>query len=226
MMDIKYEDEYLFVVNKPRGMVTHHGVGVSAGTLYDEILLANPVSADLERGGIVHRLDKNTAGLLVVAKDVKTQELLKDLIKAHKIRRTYLGLVEGVLDGSGTIDKNLTRSSKNRTLYTVCARGTGREAVTHYTAVENFKLFTLVRFVLETGRTHQIRVHAKSIGHPIVGDNEYNPRGKMSRGIGQMLESVEIEFAHPVTCAEVHIKIPTTAVFGEQVRKCGVTVAC
>lgn len=210
-LDIRYEDEYLRVVYKPRGVVI------------DEL-----------GWGYAHRLDKNTCGLLCMAKDEKTLELLQGMLKRHEIKRTYIGIVEGVMQGSGTIDKNLIRSPRNRTLFVTVTGATrgeylsahgqsqsvGRNAVTHFTVIENFKNATLVQFNLETGRTHQIRVHCKSMSRPIVGDPEYNPNGKIARGVGQMLESVDIDFTHPVTGKRVHVTADRSPLFCEILKKC------
>ena len=209
MLDVKYEDEYLMVVNKPRGMVSCKGVGTNGDTL-----------EDITGGYLVHRLDKNTAGLLIVAKDAHSQEVLQEMLQAREIKRTYKGLVEGVLHGTGTIDKNIVRSPRHRTLYIVTDNEHGRKAVTHWAVERNFRGQTLVKFVLDTGRTHQIRVHCKSIGRPIVGDPEYNSGGKLARGIGQMLESVAISFVHPFKPTTIDIEIPTTELFNSVIKKC------
>ena len=191
-LDIVYEDDCLMIINKPVGMVVHPGNGNKSGTLLNALLYYG--NDKLERAGIVHRLDKNTSGLMVVAKTAKAQAKLSEMFERKEVKRTYVGLVEGVLYGSGTIDKNIVRHPKIRTIFTTADTG-GRRAVTHYKVLENHAKTTTIQFQLETGRTHQIRVHAKSIGHPLVDDPEYNPKG----GDGQKLQSVAIEFVHPVT---------------------------
>jgi len=225
MLDIRFQDAHLMVIYKPRGVVVHEGVGVKSGTLQDDLATFYRVmkipTDKLDRMGLVHRLDKNTAGLMVVAKTPQCQEKLNALIKEHKIKRTYNGLVEGVLHGNGTIDKNLDRAKSDRTTYMVVPKPNGRTAITHYTVLQNYARGTLVKFELETGRTHQIRVHCKSIGKPLVGDPEYNPNGKISNGIGQMLESVEIQFTHPITGQDIHISAPTSEIFQENIKKLG-----
>ena len=220
-LDVVLEDDYLMIINKPRGMVVHPGAGVKGGTLLNALMyLANSEErranseCKIERGGIVHRLDKNTAGLMVVAKTATVQASLAAMFERHEVKRTYVGIVEGVLTGEGTIDKNIVRDPKRRTLYTVSttpspcgatpsfSKGSsfgGRRAITHFKVLQNFSKWSLVRFNLETGRTHQIRVHCKSIGHPIIGDPEYNPSSSIKGLSGQMLESVEIEFVHPMS---------------------------
>jgi len=202
------------IVNKPRGMITHHGAGATEGTLQD-LLERN----DLDRNGIVHRLDKNTAGLLIVAKTAEAQLKLQECLRNREIKRTYTGIVEGVVHDHGTINKNLIRSPRNRTKYITTKDG-GREAVTHYWVERQFKKHTLLKFQLETGRTHQIRVHCKSIGHPLVGDSEYNPKSSIKID-GQMLESIALEFIHPITQKEISINIKSTPIFVDVLNKLG-----
>jgi len=208
-LDTVFEDDWLLVINKPRGMVVHPGAGVRHGTLLNALLGRG---ASLERAGIVHRLDKNTAGLLVVAKTAEVQAKLAAMFQKHEVRRAYIGLVEGVVAGEGKIDTQIVRDARRRTLFTTATSG-GRKAVTRYKVLKNFSKWTLVQFELETGRTHQIRVHCKSIGHPIVGDPEYNPNSSVRGLSGQMLESVEISFVHPVTLKSVEFKTHPTEEF-------------
>ena len=198
-VNVVFEDEWLMVINKPRGMVVHPGAGVKSGTLLNALLGRG---IDLERAGIVHRLDKNTNGLLVVAKVQRVHMQLNAMFEKREVKRTYLGLVEGVLSGEGTVDKNIARDPNRRTLYRTVTVG-GRNAITHYKVIRNFSKWSLVEFNLETGRTHQIRVHAKSIGHPIVGDFEYNSGTSIKGLSGQMLEAVKLSFIHPITGKQV-----------------------
>ena len=212
-LDIVFEDDWMMVINKHRGMVVHPGAGVKSGTLLNGLLGRG---VDLERAGIVHRLDKNTAGLLVVAKTAEVQAKLAAMFERREVKRTYLGLVEGVLNGEGRIDKNIARDPNRRTLYKTVVTG-GRSAITDYRVLRNFSKWTLVEFNLQTGRTHQIRVHAKSIGHPIVGDGEYNPSSSIKGLAGQMLESVELGFVHPVSGKPVDFKIKPSEMFSKTV---------
>ena len=233
-IDIVFEDEHLMIINKPRGMVVHPGAGNKNGTLLNGLLylIDNTDEADepdesdkaaLSRAGIVHRLDKNTAGLMVVAKTAPVQAKLAAMLEKHEIERVYHGIVEGAWEGEGSINKNIIRDPKHRTLFTTKSQGSakqvlqttatgGRTAITHYKVLKAFKKHSLVEFRLETGRTHQIRVHAKSAGHPLIGDPEYNPNSSV-KASGQMLESISISFIHPVTGKGVTKKIDTTDEF-------------
>jgi len=211
----------LMIINKPRGMVVHPGAGNKHGTLLNALLWLYDNESDdkPERAGIVHRIDKNTAGLLIVAKDIKTQGLLESMIEKHEIIRNYIGIVEGNMKGKGIIDRNIVRDPKHRTTFIVTDAKHGRHAVTHYEVVENYQKHSLVRFSLETGRTHQIRVHCKSIGHPIVGDPEYNPNSSVARGQGQMLESISVRFIHPITGKQIVAEIEPTQLFKQTLTK-------
>lgn len=210
-LDVVYEDEHLMVINKPRGMVVHPGAGVKSGTVLNALLGRG--QGHLERAGIVHRLDKNTAGLLLVAKTTACQGKLAKMFERHDIQRTYWGLVDGRVTGDMTIDRNIIRHPNHRTIFTVTENG-GRRAVTHLHVLERYAKHTLCEFTLETGRTHQIRVHCKAIHHPIVGDPEYNC------GSGQMLEAVRLDFVHPMTGAPVHVEIAPTKAFAQTRDKC------
>jgi 23S rRNA pseudouridine1911/1915/1917 synthase len=227
-VDIVFQDAHLMIINKPRGMVVHPGNANRNGTLLNGLLYLRESEKSsgagdysdrgkLDRAGIVHRLDKNTAGLMLVAKTAEVQAKLSAMFERHEVKRTYVGLVEGRLEGCGTIDKNIARDTKHRTLFKVVSAG-GRRAVTHYSVIKNYKNHTLVEFNLETGRTHQIRVHCKSINHALVGDPEYNPNSTI-RVAGQLLESVEISFTHPVTREVIEHKIPLTREFAEVLSK-------
>ena len=210
-LDIVYEDEYLMVVNKPRGMVVHPGAGVHSGTLLNALLGRG--QGNLERAGIVHRLDKNTAGLLIVAKTLACQQKLATMFARHDVTRVYHGLVEGKVPSDMTIDKNIIRHPTHRTIFTTTEHG-GRRAVTYLRVLERYAHHTLCEFTLATGRTHQIRVHCKSINHPLVGDPEYNT------GDGQMLEAVQLKFVHPMTGRNIDISIEHTKAFAEVCNQC------
>ena len=232
--EIVFEDEYLMVINKPRGLICEHGAGVKDGETLQDWLnspfdkggarRAGDFDVNLDRGGIVHRLDKNTAGLMIVAKTVDAQNRLSDMMRAHSVKRTYIGICEGRMHGDGVVDKPLIRNPKNRTTYVTAAPGTpnSRDAVTRYRVLEVFRNHSIVEFNLETGRTHQIRVHMKSLSHPLVGDPEYNKKSTVARGVGQMLESVALEFTHPITGERLSFKINTTPLFNEIRRKIAV----
>ena len=210
-LDVVYEDDHLMVINKPRGMVVHPGAGVKSGTVLNALLGRG--QGNLERAGIVHRLDKNTAGLLIIAKTAECQQRLGKMFEKHEIRRTYWGLVDGVVPVDQTIDLNIKRHPQHRTIFTTTEQG-GRRAITHLHVLERYAKHTLCEFTLETGRTHQIRVHCKAIHHPILGDPEYNS------GSGQMLEALRLDFVHPMTKQPVHLTIQPTKAFAEAREKC------
>ena len=218
-IDIVFEDEHLMIINKPRGMVVHPGAGNRSGTLLNGLLSLNGNDdKTLDRAGIVHRLDKNTAGLMVVAKTSKAQSQLSAMFERHEINRTYIGLVEGKMPREqGTINANIIRDPSHRTLFKTTTSG-GRSAITHYKVLQTFPKWSLVQFNLETGRTHQIRVHCKSIGHLLVGDVEYNPNSSIKVD-GQLLESVEISFTHPITHKTIHHKIQPSQLFADTIKR-------
>ena len=200
-LDILYEDKDVIVVNKPQGMVVHPAPGNYNGTLVNALLYhCNDLSSinGVIRPGIVHRIDKDTTGVLVVAKNDEAHNFLSDQLRDHSMKREYYALVEGrIKEDEGTIDKPLARSKKDRLKIGIVEGG--RRAVTHYTVVERYKNTTLVKCVLETGRTHQIRVHMSSIGHPLVGDPLYGFKKSKYRQDGQMLHAKTLGFIHPRT---------------------------
>ena len=192
-----HEDETVLVVDKPAGLVVHPAPSVSDPTLVDW-LGARAGGGERDRPGIVQRLDKDTSGLMVVARDEQTRSALAAQIKAREVSREYLALVEGALDSrTGTIDAPLGRDRRKRTRRAV--RGAGeREARTHFEVIELLPADTYVRAKLETGRTHQIRVHFAAIGHPVAGDPEYGARGR--HGLErQFLHAARLSFRHPGT---------------------------
>lgn len=197
--EIVYEDKDLLVVNKPQGLVVHPCASTRTGTLVNGLLGRVKDLSGINgvlRPGIVHRLDKNTSGLMVVAKNDMAHISLSKQIKDKTCKRKYLALVEGHLkEDSGTIKTYIGRNPKDRKKMAVTE--SGREAITNYRVVKRYVGYDLVEFSLQTGRTHQIRVHAKSLGHPVVGDDVY---GKAVKGLnGQLLHSYYIEFIHPRT---------------------------
>ncbi len=171
-LDVVFEDDSILVVNKPAGLVVHPGSGNWQGTLLNGLLHHAPSQAQVPRAGIVHRLDKDTSGLMVVAKTLTAQTNLVRQLQARTVKREYLAIAEGVIARDGRIDMPIGRHPVQRTLMAV--HDQGREAVTHYTVLQRFPAHRLIRCALETGRTHQIRVHLQYIGHPLVGDPTYN----------------------------------------------------
>lgn len=199
-LDIVYEDEYLAIINKPSGMVVHPALGNYSHTLVNGLLYHfNKISNNNSiRPGIVHRLDKDTSGLMIVAKDDKTHELLSDMIKSREIDRRYLALVWGIVSHDrGRIEAPIGRDINNRQQYTVTDIN-GKDSITNFIVLERLKNVSLLECKLETGRTHQIRVHMNYIGHPIVNDPVYGRR-KVINDFGQMLHSYKLEFVHPIT---------------------------
>lgn len=199
-LDIVYEDDYIIVVNKPQGMVVHPAPGNPDGTLVNGLLYHCSLSGinGVIRPGIVHRIDKDTSGLLVVAKTNAAHESLAEQLKERKALRRYYCIVNGnIREDEGVIDKPIGRHPIDRKRMAVVAGG--REAVTHYKVLERFKGYSLVECRLETGRTHQIRVHMAYIGHSIVGDPVYGIKKERFKTDGQLLHAKTIGFVHPVT---------------------------
>lgn len=201
-IDIVYEDDDLAVINKPQGLVVHPANGNENGTLVNALLyhLKNLSSINgVIRPGIVHRLDKDTSGLLIVAKNDKAHINLAKQIELKTCHRHYIALCVGNFkQDSGTIKTHIARSKKDRKQMAVCDDNEGKIAITNYNVIERYGTYTLVEFVLQTGRTHQIRVHSKYIGHPIVGDEVYGVKDKFKLN-GQLLHAYKIEFNHPST---------------------------
>ncbi len=218
-LDIVYQDDDIAVVNKPSGLVVHPGPGHYDATLVHgllECLSGLSGIGGVMRPGIVHRIDKDTSGLLVVAKHDAAHEMLSEALKQHEIKREYLAIVHGVLDhDQGKIDAPVGRSVHNRLLMDVVKDG--KRAVTHFEVVERFAKHTLVRCRLETGRTHQIRVHFKYIGYPIVGDPQYGPKKDTSL-TGQYLHAIALSFAHPITKEECQFETPIPSSFTDYIK--------
>ncbi len=215
-LDILYEDDDLLVINKPTGMVVHPAPGHSEDTLVNALLAYHPELQGVggeERPGIVHRLDKDTSGLMIVAKNTRTLAALTEQMQRHAIQKRYLALVEGVLSlDQGSIDAPIGRDPRHRQQMAVTARGS-REARTHFRVLQRFARHTLLLLQLETGRTHQIRVHLKAIGHPAVGDPVYgsgNARHQ-PRLERQFLHAYQLQFTHPTTGKTLEFEVPLPA---------------
>ncbi len=206
LLDIVYEDDDLLVINKASGMVVHPAPGHYSGTLVNALLYRFQISGgEKYRPGIVHRLDKDTSGVMLVAKNEKMHEALSNMIAKKEVERHYLAIVDGVIKhDTGTIDAPIGRDPNNRQKMAVTDVH-GKEAVTHFRVLETFTNHSLVECVLETGRTHQIRVHMAYIGHPVSNDPMYG-RGK-STEFGQMLHSKSIRFVHPKTKKEMFFEV-------------------
>lgn len=206
-LDIVYEDDFLAIINKPSGLVVHPAVGNPRHTLVNGLLYHfNKLSSkNTIRPGIVHRLDKDTSGLMIVAKDDKTHDILAKMIKNKEVERKYLALVWGnIRHQTGTIDAPIGRDINNRQKYTVTDINS-KDSVTHFKVLERFKNATLIECKLDTGRTHQIRVHLNYIGHPVVNDPLYGNR-KLINDFGQMLHSKSIKFIHPYSKKEIYFE--------------------
>lgn len=195
-LDIVYENDDLLIINKPSGMVTHPAPGNYDNTLVNALLGKYELSHDVLRPGIVHRLDKDTSGLMVVAKNNKSHDILANMIKNKDIKRTYLALVSGVINHeTGTIDAPIGRDNKNREKMMVTDMNS-KDAITHFRVLQRFRNHTLIECNLDTGRTHQIRVHLSYIGYPIVNDYVYG-KEFIDKDFGQLLHSRRIEFDNP-----------------------------
>jgi len=191
-LDIVFEDDKILILNKPSGLVTHPGAGNTHGTLANGILFARPELSQLDRAGIVHRLDKDTSGLMVVAKTETAKLSLIKQLESHSVSREYSAIVYGSMVTGGMVDEPIGRDSVNRQKQAV-TKG-GKPAITHYRVIEKFKNFTLIKAILETGRTHQIRVHMSHIGHPLLGDFTYGGKVKFPKGAKEELKVAIKEF--------------------------------
>jgi len=220
-LDIVYEDDDIIVVNKPVGMVVHPGAGNSSGTLVNALLHHYPKSAELTRAGLVHRIDKDTSGLLVVAKNLEAQFSLSKQLAKKTVYRVYDLIVYGNVIAGGTVDEPIKRHPVDRVKMAVLPGG--KDAVTHYNVKERFQHFTRIQARLETGRTHQIRVHFSYIGFGLVGDPVYKPRGRVPAGATELLDetlrgfrrqalhAAELGLKHPRTGEEMLFKAPWPA---------------
>lgn len=218
-LDIVYEDDDVIVINKPQGMVVHPAPGHDEHTLVNALLYHCPLSTinGTFRPGIVHRIDKDTSGLLMVAKNDKAHRSLAKQLKDKTNIREYVALVHGrIAEDEGTINAPIGRSLKDRKKQTVVKDG--RNAVTHFEVLKRYRDYTLVKCILETGRTHQIRVHMKYIGHPLVGDPLYGPK-KTIKGNGQFLHAGKLGFVHPTTGKLLIFEAPLPKIFQECLEK-------
>ena len=221
-IDIVYEDKHLIVVNKPQGMVVHPAAGNYTGTLVNALLYltGNSLSAinGVVRPGIVHRIDKDTSGLLVVAKNNDAHLFLSEQIKERKANRRYVALLNGIVKEDGTVNKPIARHPNDRKKMAIVSGG--REAVTHYHVLENYRSgYTLAECVLETGRTHQIRVHMASIGHSVVGDKVYGIKKEKFKLEGQLLHARTLGFIHPQTGEYMEFSAPIPNYFEDVLKK-------
>lgn len=216
-LDIIYEDNDLMIINKPSGLTVHPGSGNYNNTLVNGLMAYTNNLSTLNgssRVGIVHRLDKDTSGLMVVAKNNKAHEILAKMFERHDVKRTYYALCDGVIPyNKAVIDAPIKRDPSNFNKMGVFEDG--KKAITHLEVIKRYKDKTLVKLNLETGRTHQIRVHLKYIGFPIYNDPVYNK--KDATEFGQFLHSKEIDFVHPITKKKIHFEIPLPKEFQEYI---------
>ena len=221
-LDIVYEDDVLIVVNKPSGMVVHPSKGHYSGTLVNALLyhsnsLSDSTSEEIYRPGLVHRIDKDTSGLLVIAKNNDVHQKLAQQIAENKMNREYIAIVDGhFAHETGVIDAPLTRHQTNR-LKRVVEKG-GKHAVTHFEVLDSFADYSLVSCRLETGRTHQIRAHMEFIKHPIVNDPLYHPKGKKATEFGQYLHARTLSFTHPISGEALNFQVDPPKEFEDFIR--------
>ena len=217
-LSILYEDEDILVVDKPKGMVVHPAAGHYSGTLVNAVMYhcGNSLSGinGVMRPGIVHRIDRDTTGSLVICKNDMAHRTLAEQFKVHSITRKYRAICMGVLkEDEGTIHKPLARDPKDRKRMAVTLKGNGKDAVTHYRVLERFRNHTYIECELETGRTHQIRVHMASIGHPLLGDGVYGSGKNAYHLEGQTLHAWKLGFLHPRTLEYVEFDAPLPEYF-------------
>ncbi|GLT18106.1 ribosomal large subunit pseudouridine synthase D [Vibrio zhanjiangensis] len=217
-LDIVYEDDDIIVINKPRDFVVHPGAGTPDGTVLNALLYHYPDIAEVPRAGIVHRLDKDTTGLMVVAKTVPAQTRLVRALQKRNITREYEAIAIGRMTAGGRVEQPIGRHSTKRTLMAVSPMG--KPAVTHYRVAEHFREHTRIRLRLETGRTHQIRVHMAYLQHPLLGDAAYGGRARIPAGASeelatmirqfdrQALHAVMLKFEHPISGEELEFHAP------------------
>jgi len=191
-LDVVYEDDHIMIINKPMNMVVHPAAGNLTGTLLNGLLHHCPGLQDIPRAGIVHRLDKDTTGLMVVAKTLKAQNHIVNQLQTREMGREYEAIVQGTMTGGGSVKEPMARHPKDRTKMAV--HPTGKDAITHYRILDKFPCHTHVRVKLETGRTHQIRVHMAHIKHPLAGDQTYGGRVRLPKGVSTVLRDVLRDF--------------------------------
>ena len=191
-LDVVYEDDHIMIINKPMNMVVHPAAGNLTGTLLNGLLHHCPSLQDIPRAGIVHRLDKDTTGLMVVAKTLKAQNHIVNQLQTREMGREYEAIVQGTMTGGGSVKEPMARHAKDRTKMAV--HPTGKDAITHYRILDKFPCHTHVRVKLETGRTHQIRVHMAHIKHPLAGDQTYGGRVRLPKGVSTVLRDVLRDF--------------------------------
>lgn len=221
-IDIVYEDNDIIVVNKPKGMVVHPAIGNKDGTLVNAIMnickdSLSGIGGEI-RPGIVHRLDKDTSGLLIVAKNDESHIKMSNQIKNREVTKIYIALVRGVInENEATIKMPIGRSTKDRKKMAVSKNG--KDAITHFTVLKRYQKYTLLQIKIDTGRTHQIRVHMAEIGHPVIGDYVYS-NGKNEFGVeGQMLHSQKLKFKHPISGMEMSLEAELPQYFKEIIEK-------
>ena len=217
-LNIVFEDEDIIIINKPFGLVTHPGAGNWNGTLANALLYYDPKLSKLDRAGIVHRLDKNTSGLMVIARNEKSQKYLVEQLQSHSVVREYSAIVYGHMISGGSVNDPIGRDPKDRIKQTVSS--SGKDATTHYRVIDRFKSHTHVKAILETGRTHQIRVHLSHIGYPLLGDPMYGGRVRFPKKASEILKesllgfkrqalhSKKLTLNHPSTGELMSWKVP------------------
>ncbi len=221
-LEIVYEDDEVMIINKPIGMVVHPAPGNYTGTLVNALMFHSEKLSSINgivRPGIVHRIDKDTSGLLMIAKTNNAHKSLAAQLKAHTINRKYVAIVHGRIGSeTGTVNAPIGRSAKDRLKMTVTERN-GKEAVTHFTVLERFNNYTMIECQLETGRTHQIRVHMAYIGHPLLGDQTYGVKKPKIKNNGQLLHAKLLGFIHPTSGEYMEFELKTPEVFDIMIKK-------